>query len=227
MLPTPIQQFLGALHRHGALPRHRAGPRQSFRHDRFLPALVRHPAHEAGPARFLGAKHPSAQADILHPAARAHDLDQPAQRARVGRDPDIDLLDREPGLGRADPNVAAHRDVDAQPERVAVQGGDHRLLAPLHRRDAVLDVEDEPTHLGCDARAIFATVRGRRRRRRRGSEDAGLEGGNHVEAGGECVGTGAGEHDGPGGRVPREVSEYVAQLGPHAEEVNVACGESR
>ena len=144
MIPAPVEQFFCALNGDGALPRHQPGPPNGFFNHRFLPSRFGNPAHQADCLGLGRTEHPRAQTHVLDPAAAPDDFPQAAQRAHIGREANVDLLDRELRVRGADAHVTADADIDAEPERVAVQRCDHRLFAPLDGGDAVLKGENLP-----------------------------------------------------------------------------------
>lgn len=94
------------------------------------------------------------------------------------------------------------------------------LLAPLHRRDAVLELG----HVAADARGGARPVQ--RLHAGRAEGRAGLAGGLDVEAGGEGAIAGAREHDDAHVRVGGEGGEDGAQLEPHGLEEGVELGRA-
>ncbi len=117
-----VQQLLGTLHSHGALGGNQGG-RLDGGGQRGGLGLV-HLADEAGGEGLGGAEVAGGQGQLFDPRQAADDLGQTRERADVGGQPDVDLLDGEARVLGADTDVGAARDVDGQPDRDAVQDAD-------------------------------------------------------------------------------------------------------
>ena len=122
MIPPIVEQLLGALDGDGAL-----GGDQARRLNRGLDrgglGLV-HLADEADLLGLLGAKDACRQGYVLDPREVADRLGQPGERANVGREANVDLLDGDLDVLGAYPDVGGAGDVDGQAERDAVEDDD-------------------------------------------------------------------------------------------------------
>ncbi|KZL83184.1 hypothetical protein CI238_04555, partial [Colletotrichum incanum] len=197
-----VQQLLGPLHRHGALLRDEARELQP-RLDGCLLGLE-HPADEANGQRLIGGEVARRQADVLHPRCAPHELGQPAERAKVGGEADIDLLDGEARVPRADAHVGTARNIDGDADGHAVEDADYGLFALFRRSDGGLELDDVPTHDGCVPRGVPADARAER----------AIAGVLDVEAGRESAVADGGEDDGADIRVVAQAAEDGTELAP-------------
>ena len=218
-IPPPIQNLLRPHHRNRTLPRHDPRPPHRLPHHLPLPPLPPNPTHKPHPPRLLGPKNPPAETNILHPTPTPHNLRQPTQRPDIRREPNVNLFDRKPRLSRTNPHIAAHGDIDAEPQTPTMYSRHDRLLTLFYTGDTSLERIDVPTQPGGGSRAV---------------EGSGMSGGVVVVGGGvwgdegvcgcfseveaRCEGlvAGAGEDDGAGGGGGREVGEEGGEFVPHS-----------
>jgi len=205
VVARPVEQLLSPLHRDRTLARNECRQLDGRVQRRRL-ALV-HAVDEAHAQRLVGAEYPCCEWDLLDPAVVPNNLGQPAQRAHVGREPDINFLHSKPHVPRAHAHVGRRGQVDTQAEREAVQNRNDGLLAALDGGDAVLELVDVPAQLDGAARGVRGVVGGR--------VEEGLGRSLHVEAGRKCLVAGTTEDDGADRGIMRELGENTAQFEPH------------
>lgn len=122
MVPCVVQQLLGSLHSNRALPSNQA--RQLDRLIQGSHLAVENLADEADLLSLGRAKLSCRHAYLLHPREVPDGLGQPAQRANVGSQADVDLLNGQPDVTRAEPDVGGAGDVDGEAEGDGVEDDD-------------------------------------------------------------------------------------------------------
>lgn len=122
MVPCVVQQLLSSLHSNRALPSNQA--RQLDRLIQGSHLAVENLADKADLLRLGRAKLSCRHAYLLHPREVADGLGQPAQRANVGGQADVDLLNGQPDVTRAEPDVGGAGDVDGEAEGDGVEDDD-------------------------------------------------------------------------------------------------------
>jgi len=119
MISCVIQQLFGPLHRDRALRRNEFGEVRGSLDGGGLGVV--HAADEADGGGLVGAPEARGQAHLLDPRLIADGLGQAAQRADVGGQPDVHLLNGQPDVARAQPHVGAAGNIDGEPEGHAVE----------------------------------------------------------------------------------------------------------
>ena len=122
MIPSVVQQLLGALDGHGALLRE-VGSDLQARLDG-VRLGIQDLAHEALRERFLRGEPPRGHAHVFDPGGGANDLGQASQRADVSGNADVNFLDGQVGVGGAETNVCGTRNVDGQTKSDTVHADD-------------------------------------------------------------------------------------------------------
>lgn len=117
-----VQQLLGTLNSNRALSSDQA--RQLDRLVQGSRLAVEDVADEADLLGFGRAKLSRRHAHLLHPREVADGLGQPGKGANVGGQADVDLLDGQPDVTRAEPDVGGAGDVDGEAEGDGVEDDD-------------------------------------------------------------------------------------------------------
>ena len=94
------------------------------------------------PQRLLGTERPRRQRELAHERRVRGQLRHARQRARIGRQPDVHLLDAERGVRRRPAHVDGAQQVERQSERRAVHGRYHWLRDARRCADRVLEVAE-------------------------------------------------------------------------------------
>jgi len=89
--------------------------------------ILDEPVDQAHRERLLGVRVPGGQHQVQR-AAAADEARQPLRPARPGDQPELDLGEPEARAGRADPQRAGQRQLEAAAEREPVDGGDRDAL---------------------------------------------------------------------------------------------------
>src|SRR5690606_27857466 len=139
MVAHVADHFLGAAHGQ----RRFAGDFAGQRHDALVQRLAIgvDAVHQADALRFLGVHHAAGVGQLAHHAV-ADDARQTLQGANVGGHAHVDLLDGELGVGCGVAHVAGGDHVDGAADAVALDGGQHRLAAPVDGVEGGLQGED-------------------------------------------------------------------------------------
>lgn len=122
MVASVLEQLLGALHGHGALGGDEGGGLEGGSDGGGLGR--QHAADKTDGLGLGGQELAGGQADVADPRGGRDDLGQAGERADVGGEPDVDLLDAEAGVLGAEADVGTAGNVDGEAKGDAVDGAD-------------------------------------------------------------------------------------------------------
>lgn len=124
MISRVIEEMLCALDGDGAFRRQELGHGETVLESEIFGVVDG--ADEAVAEGFVGAKGARRETDVLDPAGGAtDDFGQPAERANVRGQADVNFLDGEAGGAGAEADVGAGAEVDGEANGMAVKDADY------------------------------------------------------------------------------------------------------